>query len=276
MAKRRYYIERVLNNNSILIKGPDNNTKILTGKGIGFGQKANTHTEIEDYLIEKSFFNYDETLKNQLIDLITNFDEDIIQVSHQIIDLAEKKFGELNTHVYISLTDHLSFAIGRLKNNQMITNPFQSSIQLLLFEEYEIGLQAREIIENKFNVLIPDEEVGFIAFHINAAREHMKVNYVVQEMRLYKEIIQMIESEFNINLKPNKCSDLYLIIQTYVKHESLPLQFLLENVKLNQYPTDSKKANLVKRIIDYIENNIDKALSNKQKLIFTAFIEYIV
>ncbi|MBI9009184.1 MAG: PRD domain-containing protein [Tenericutes bacterium] len=276
MPKRRYFIERVLNNNSILIKGTNNHTKILTGKGIGFNQKANTFTEIEDYLIEKSFFNYDETLKNQLIDLITNFDENIIQVSNQIITLAEKKFGELNTHVYISLTDHLSFALDRLKNNQIITNPFQSSIQLLLFEEYEIALQAREIIEEKFSVLIPDEEVGFIAFHLNAARENIKVNYVVQEMRIYKAIIQMIETEFKIELESTKCADLYLIIQAYVKQKALPLQFLIENVKLKQYSTGSKKYNLLKKIVDYIENQTDRALTNKQKLVLTAYIEYII
>jgi transcriptional antiterminator len=276
MAKRRYYIERVLNNNSILIKGSKSNTKILTGKGIGFAKKPNTYTEIEDYLIEKSFFNYDETLKNQLIDLITNFDEDIIQVSNQIISLAEKKFGELNTHVYISLTDHLSFAIDRLKNNQVISNPFQSSIQLLLFEEYEIGLKAREIIEEKFQVLIPNEEVGFIAFHINAAREHIKVNYVVQEMRIYKAIIQMIETDFSIQIEPKKCADLYLIIQTYVKQESLPLQFLIENITLSPYKSDSKKFRLLTKIVNYIENQTDKALSTKQKLVLTAYIEYIL
>lgn len=276
MAKRRYYIERVLNNNSIIIKGSNNNTRILTGKGIGFGKKPNTYTEVEDYLIDKTFFNYDETLKNQLINLITNLDEDIIQVSNQIISLAERKFGELNTHVYVSLTDHLSFALDRLKNNQVISNPFQDSIQLLLFEEYEVGLKARDIIEEKFDILIPDEEVGFIAFHINAARSQIKVNYVVQEMRIYKTIIHMIESEFDIQLPANKCADLYLIIQSYVKQEKLPLQFLLDNLQLNQYSTDSKKYKLLNNIIKYIESQTSKALSHKQKLVLTSYIEYVI
>ncbi len=275
MSRTKYHVERVLNNNSILVKESDNKTKILTGKGIGFGHRINTDVEIDDNLIEKVFFNYDETLKNQLIHIITSFDEDIIHISNQIIKLAEAKFGELNSHIYVSLTDHISFTLDRLKDNQIITNPFQSAIQMFLHEEYKIAEEAKKIIFDKCNIMIPDEEVGFIAFHINAARENIKVNYVVQEMRIYKTIIQMIEDEFRIQLSPDKCADLYLIIQAHVKNEPLPMQFLLENVYLN-YALDAKKSKLLNKIIHYIENNTTSSLSKNQKLILTAYLEYII
>ena len=95
-------------------------------------------------------------------------------------------------------------------------------------------------------------------------------------MRIYKEIIQIIKRETNIELETEKCFDLYLIIQAYVKKEPLPLQFLIDSVKMNQYATDSKKYKLLQKIINYIENQSNITLTNKQKLVLTAYIEYII
>lgn len=273
MSNKLYYVKRVLNHNAIVTQDNQQNTSILLGKGIGYNRKSNTFVDIDQSTIEKIFFNYDETLKTQLIDMISNFDEDIIEVSNEIIALAEKKFGELNQHVYISLTDHISFALDRLKNNQVIANPFFSQIKVLLVEEYQVALKAREVIYNAFKISIPDEEVGFIAFHLNAARENIKVNYVVQEMRLYKELLFMLETEFNIILEPVKCADLYLIIQTFVKKERLPLQFLIDDIKPHTF--SSKKKKILEKSIQYIENENDLTLDNKQILVISAFIQNI-
>lgn len=272
---KQIYIVKVLNNNAILTQSSKHNTAILVGRGIGFGQSGNTYGEIDESKIEKSFFNYDETLKTQLIDMITTFDEDIIEVSNQIIEIAEKKFGELSQHVYVSLTDHISFAIDRLKNNHVIENPFYEQIRLILSEEYQIALQARDIINDKFDIVIPDHEVGFIAFHINAARENIKVNYVVKEMRTYKEILIMIEDYINMKLDPILASDLYLIVQKIVKNEQLPLAFLIKDItNLSLFP-NTKLQKLYKKIIKYIEETNSIKLKLQQKSVLAEFIKNI-
>ena len=275
MSNKIYFIQRVLNNNSILTLDKQQNTSILIGKGIGFSQKSNTYVEIDESKIEKSFYNYDETLKTQLIDMINNFDEDIIEVSNKIIALAEAKLSELNQHVYISLSDHISFALDRIKENKIIANPFFEQIQVLLVEEYQIALKARKIIYDKFKIVIPDEEVGFIAFHLNAARENIKVNYVVQEVRIYKELLRIFEEDFNIVLDSVKCSDLYLIIQTFVKKEKLPLQFLIEDINPNVYLYNTRKHSMLQKCIKYIEGNNNLILTNTQKFVLSAFIKNI-
>lgn len=272
---KRIYILKVLNNNAILTQSSKQNTAILIGRGIGFGQSGNTYSQIDESKIEKSFFNYDETLKTQLIDMITTFDENIIEVSNQIIDIAEKKFGELNQHVYISLTDHISFAIDRLKNNHVIENPFYEQIRLILAEEYQVALQARDIIYDKFNITIPDHEVGFIAFHINAARENIKVNYVVKEMRTYKEIVLMVETYLGRKLDSTLASDLYLIIQKIVKKEQLPLSFLIKDMNHLSHFESTKLQKLYKKIINYIEDTNSIKLQIQQKSVLAEFIKNI-
>jgi transcriptional antiterminator len=275
MNKTRFYIEKVLNNNSIVVKTSKKDSKILIGKGIGFHQKAHTYTMIDLESIEKSFFNYDETLKNQLINIISYIDEDIVEISNEIIALAEDNFGKLNQHIYVSLTDHISFAIDRLKNNQTITNPFQSSIQVLLKKEYEVAKKGKDIIQKKLDITIPEEEIGFIAFHINAARENIKVNFVVLEMRIYKELIKMIEECIKHEVKSELKADLYYIIQSIIKKESLPLQFLINPANLNKVNFNKDCKNLLDNIIHYIESNINDHLSKNQIYILKSYILHI-
>jgi transcriptional antiterminator len=275
MATKKVFIERVLNNNSILVKESNNNTTILIGKGLGFNKKNRTTSTIDTATIDKSFVNYDETTKNQLIEMINTFDEDIIEASNDIIELAEKKFGELNQHIYISLTDHICFALDRLRKNQVISNPFQEQIQSRLLQEYTIAKEARSIIEKKFNLIIPDDEIGFIAFHINAARENTKVTNVVKEIRVYKKIIQIIETEMNKKLAQNHRDDLYTFIESIIKKKHLPLGFLVSEDDINQFNTTPLTDPLLKKIVNYLDSNTDIPLTPKNKLILNIFINHI-
>lgn len=269
MKKNKYYIEKVLNNNSLVVKTSNKDSKILFGKGIGYKKKSNTCTIIHGSMIEKSFFNYDETLKNQLINIISYIDEKIVEVSNEIIALAEAEFGKLNQHVYVSLTDHISFALERLKNGEMITNSFLSNIKLLLNKEYEIAKKAKEIIHTKLNITIPEEEIGFIAFHINAARENVKANFVVLEMRLYKETIKLIENCINNEIDPDLKVDLYYIIQLITKNQSIPFKFLIKNLSKNNRILDNECQKMITNIYDNIEKNINTKLTNDQKNILS-------
>lgn len=275
MNQVKYYIEKVLNNNSIVVKTSNKDSKIILGKGIGYKKKPYTYTIIDNNIIEKSFFNYDETLKNQLIDIISYIDENIVEVSNDIIALAENEFGKLNQHIYVSLTDHISFALDRLKTGQIITNPFQSSIKALLKKEYEIAKKAKDIIYNKLNIIIPEEEIGFIAFHINAARENIKVNFVVLEMRIYKEIIKMIEKCIKKEINSDLKADLYYIIQSIIKNQNIPLKFLIRNFNSNNQNLNSNCQKLISEMIQYIETNINSKLTDDQKNILLSFILYI-
>jgi transcriptional antiterminator len=273
-GKKTYYVEKVLNNNSILTKDDRNNIAILMGKGIGFNSKADTYTTIDGSSVERAFFNFDETLKNQLVNMISSYDEDIIMISNEIIRLAESTFGELNQHIHVSLTDHLSFALDQLKSGQEVANPFISQIQALLADEYRIGLRAREIIHERCGISIPDDEVGFIAFHINAARKNIKVKNVVKEIRIYKVVIGMIEEAFGIALDPDRRSDLYLIIQSYANNQSLPLQFLFRDLEPGRIEK-SPNGPLLERIFAYFDEQTDVRLTEEQEKIVSAYINNI-
>lgn len=202
MTNNTYKIIRVLNNNVILAKNITNNTEtVLVGKGIGFGVKSGQERSFSPDTIEKSFMTYDEKLKRDYMELVEQLDETILAMCTEIILMAEKRLGELNSRLHIVLTDHIGFALERIKAGMEIHNPFLHEIRNLYEEEYQVGLSAQDVIEKTTGIRIVEDEVGFIALHLNAARQHKDVKETLRSTRLIKELVTIIESNLNYKIE---------------------------------------------------------------------------
>ncbi len=202
MSHNRYKIIRVLNNNVVLAKNVSNKADaVLVGKGIGFGIKVGQEKDIPPESIEKSFITYDEKLKRDYMELVEQMDETILSMCTEIILMAEKRLGELNSRLHIVLTDHIGFALERIKAGMEIHNPFLHEIQSLYEEEYQVGLAAQDIIESTTGIRIVEDEVGFIALHLNAARQHKDVKDTLRSTRLIKELVDIIESNLDYKIE---------------------------------------------------------------------------
>lgn len=198
----KYKIIRVLNNNVILAKQLSNNAQVIfVGKGIGFGKKSGEVRSIPKDSIEKSFVTYDGKLKRDYLRLIEQMDEEVLSMCTEIIIMAEERLGELNSRIHIVLTDHIGFALERIKAGMEIHNPFLHEIKSLYQKEYQVGLQAQAIIEKTTGIRIVEDEVGFIALHMNAARKHKDVKDSLRNTRLIKELVSIIENSLDYKIK---------------------------------------------------------------------------
>ena len=122
---REYIVSKVLNNNVILVTDKNSNQElVLVGKGIGFGKKDGRNVTLSEKDIEKSFIAYDEKTKTEYFQLISQMDSNVMGVSEEIIALAEENLGRLNSHIHIALTDHIGFALDRIKMGMEMSNPF--------------------------------------------------------------------------------------------------------------------------------------------------------
>ncbi len=198
----KYKIIRVLNNNVILAKHLSNGAQVIfVGKGIGFGKKNGEVRHIPQESIEKSFVTYDGKLKRDYLKLVEQMDESILSMCTEIIVMAEERLGELNSRIHIVLTDHIGFALERIKAGMEIHNPFLHEIQSLYKDEYQVGLQAQKIIENTTGIHIVEDEVGFIALHMYAARKNKDVKESLKNTRLIKECVSIIEKSLDYKIK---------------------------------------------------------------------------
>lgn len=199
--KNKYKIVRIYNNNAILVQGNDSKGEaVLVGKGIGFGKKTGMEEEISSSEIEKYFITYDDKLKRDYLNLVEQLDEQILAVCSEIIQVANESIGPLSDRVHIVLTDHIGFALERMKLGMEIHNPFLDEIKLLYPKEYEMGLKAQQMILSQLGVAIVEDEVAFIALHLSAARSQKDVKESVKNTRILKELVKLIETQIGISI----------------------------------------------------------------------------
>lgn len=197
----RVQVLRVMNNNVILVKKPSRDTQfVLIGKGLGFGLKSNTIISIDKTRIEKSFLAYESNGKNAYFNLIEQLDDKIIGVCSEITLLAEKEMGKLNENLLIVLTDHISFALERIKKGMKIQNPFLYEIKSLYPKEFEIGITAKKMIKEQVGIEINDDEIAFIALHINAAEQNTDISNSLNKTRVIKLMASVIEDNLKLDI----------------------------------------------------------------------------
>lgn len=200
--RNSYQILRIYNNNAILVMNTDTKGEaVLVGKGIGYGKKQGELQTIAPDLIEKYFLTYDDKLKRDYIELVQQLDEQILMTCSDIIINATQRLGPLNNRIHIVLTDHIGFAIERIKSGMEIHNPFLEEIKMLYPEEFEMGVMAQLMIQSTLGVEICEDEIAFIALHLSAARQQKDIKESVKNTRILKELVVLIEEALEIQLK---------------------------------------------------------------------------
>lgn len=192
-----FMIQRVISNNAVLVSLENSSKEIvLLGKGLGFGAKTGMTLLPSDPRIEKKFRIDGEDSRNQFKMLAEQVDPKVLDVSQEIISLIMTEFNsELNEQVFIALPSHIQFALYRLENHIDIANPFIYEIQALHSKEFALARKAADLIEAKFNVDIPETEVGFLALHIQSAVCHISVGNIVKWTHVIQEAVALIEQE---------------------------------------------------------------------------------
>ncbi|MGL5069487.1 MAG: BglG family transcription antiterminator LicT [Sarcina sp.] len=198
--EKQYQIEKILNNNVVLASDSKSKKElILMGCGIAFNKK--TGDTVRDEYIEKKFPIEDKSIGDKIKMLISKIPNGIFQLAQDIIAKSEQELGiKLDKQIYISLADHLAFAIKRHKSGIVIKNPLLNEIKRVYTKEYKLGIWGLQHIEEKTKITLPQDEIGFIALHIVNA----SYKYGVQESQVITSIIDDVLNDivkfFNIIL----------------------------------------------------------------------------
>lgn len=193
-------INRLLNNNVVITVDSSGEEIIVMGKGIGY-QKSKGDTIDEDK-INKIFRISNKEVSNKLQELLNNIPLGVMKLADEIIEYAQDKLNKkLNESIYISLSDHTYTAIKRIKSGIKVKNALLWEIKRFYKDEFEIGMKALDIIEKKTNIRLPDDEAGFIAFHIVNAELNEEQTMVQGITKLIQEILTIVRIHFGIEFK---------------------------------------------------------------------------
>lgn len=92
------------------------------------------------------------------------------QIVKEIVDFIQKEIDitiDEKSLEYIRLISHLRHALYRIDHNKPIKNVLLSSIKRQLKEEYKLSKKVCEIISNKLEKDVPEDEIGYVAIHIS-------------------------------------------------------------------------------------------------------------
>ena len=154
--------DKIINNNIVSSTDCEGNELIIMGCGIGFGKRAGQ--KLDENKIEKIFRLDNKDSLERFKELLKKLPLEYIQVTDEIISYAKEVLEErLNENVYLTLTDHISFAIERQKQGLSLANTLLLEIKKFYTDEYRLGQAALDIIEEQLGVRLPEDEAGFIA-----------------------------------------------------------------------------------------------------------------
>lgn len=275
---KMYLITKVINNNIVCSEDKDGNEIIIRGLGIGFGKKVKE--EIPDNKIEKIYKIDDPKTSNKLAGLLEEIPIEHVQTSTDIIELAKQKLNKkLNDNIYITLTDHISFAIERQKQNLEYHNALLWEIKKFYPLEFAVGIEALEIINSKLGVNLSEDEAGFIALHIVNAELDTNMSSTVQITELIQKIIEIVKDYYKIEFDETS-----LHYERFITHLKFFGQRLFSNkvskgedatfqdIVKTRYPNDYKCAELISA---FVKTTYEKTVTEEELIFLTIHLRRI-
>lgn len=193
-------VVKVINNNLIKSVDEKNNEVLVMGCGLGF--KKAPGDEIDESLIEKVYKASEQTSSSQLIQLLEKIPLEHIQATNEIISFAKASLGKkLNQNIYITLADHINFALEREKQGIVMKNALLWEIKKLYNHEFLVGKEALSIIKRRLKVELPEDEAGFIALHfVNALMDDLSIEKTTDMTKMIQCILNIVKYHFNLEL----------------------------------------------------------------------------
>lgn len=193
-------VDKVINNNLVRSYDEKGREALIMGCGLGFKKKPGD--EIDESLVEKVYVSASHERSDKLAAILENIPYENIQVTNEIISYARQSLGKkLDDNIYITLTDHISYAVERAKQGILLKNALLWEIKRFYNHEYLIGKEAAVIIEKKLGIKLPEDEAGFIALHlVNAQMDSADMGETTQMTKMIHQIINIVKYHFHMDL----------------------------------------------------------------------------
>ncbi|GFI11193.1 transcription antiterminator LicT [Lachnospiraceae bacterium] len=271
---------KILNNNYLLVEDENSREQIVMGKGLRFCNEAGK--ELKGGNIQKVFLLKDKKAVRDWEQMLENVPESYAEAIHLAISLADEAMpGTISEQVFITLFDHLVFALERLEKHVVLQNRLLWEVRQFYQKEFSLGMKMIHYLNQKLGVELPEEEAGNIAFHlVNAQTENPDMERTMLAVRMLKDISNIVCFTF-----PGKIKTDSIHYSRFVTHIQFFLQRVLEHKMLSgndlaifeqivvQSPESYSCAN---KIGNYIKGSLEVDISREELLYLTIHISRII
>lgn len=222
-------IKRIFNNNILLAEDEYMHEVVLLGKGIAFQKKMGD--EVEEDKIQKRFIFDSTHLHDKFNEMLNETPIQFLDLTNQIVELAQQKLQvAFNENVYITLTDHIAYAISRYKEGQLMKNALLWDIKKFYKREFQVALLALDLIAHEELVELSEDEAGFIAMHfVNAQQSNEEMEQTVITTKIIEDILRIVESHYHIKIDEDS-----LNYTRFVSH----IRYFIRRVQMNDILED--------------------------------------
>ncbi|WP_202077506.1 BglG family transcription antiterminator LicT [Caldalkalibacillus salinus] len=271
-------IKKIFNNNVVLLEDDNQQEMVVMGKGIGFNK--NKGEEIDFSKVDKKFV-LSKSMSDKLVDLIRDISPEHLHLSNLIIEQAKKELDvPLNDNIYITLTDHISFALSRIKEGLVIKNALYWEVKKFYTKEYEVALKAKDIIEKEMAIVLPEDEAASIALHlVNAQQGEQDMEQTVTMTQIVTDVRSIVKYHYGMDMDENSIN--YSRFMTHLRYFAYRIlrddwvteedDFLYHQVKA-KYPEAYR---CVQKIVTYLETHFGKVPTKEEQVYFMIHIHRV-
>lgn len=271
-------IDKIINNNIVSSYDDKGREVVVMGRGLGFQSKVGQ--DIVKSRIEKIFRmeNDEESVKFQAV--LADIPLEYIQIADEIIAYAYTVLKhKLSKSIYITLTDHINYAIERYQQGVQFSNALLWEIKKLYQQEFSVGKKAIEIIHDKLGIELSEDEAASITLHLVNAEFGVEMPNTIGITKLIQNVIKIVTYHFQTALNEETIN--YDRFITHLKFFSQRVitnrnnhgedEVFHEMIK-NQYPEAYECAEKIKA---YIEKEYGIELPNEEMVYLTIHIKRI-
>lgn len=271
-------IHKVLNNNVITVIDYNGKESVMMGTGIGFGKKSGNSISKEQ--VQKVFILENDTNK-RFLKLLDDISPQYLELAEKIIKHAEEKLNiKLNESLYLTLTDHLSYAFERYNQNVELKNPLIWEMKRLYRKEFQIGLDSIGFVKEEFGIAFPEDEAASIAMHILSGKGDSNIPEITKMVKMMEDILKIVKYHFRIQFDEES-----LHYQRFLTH----LNFFIQRV-ISHNPIEEDKSGLyeivsekypeyigcVDTISEYINGKTGYIVTKNERLYLTLHLSRIL
>ena len=180
---------KCINNNVVSCRDGKGHEMIAMGRGLGFALRPG-----------------DEVDEEKVVHL---------KIGQPDVHLLQLVLEAVDGSVYLTLTDHICFAIDRMRSGTTFQNTLLAEVRTFYPREYTVGKYALELLAQELDVHFPDDEAANIALHLvnaeyeNSISDTLRITQTLHDIlstltgwpRLHLDTASGFYDEFTVHLK---------------------------------------------------------------------------
>lgn len=260
-------IQKIMNNNVIIASDSQKRECVVIGKGIAYNRKIGQIIVLDG--TEKIFKMAKKGVAEKLSRIVEDIPFEYLKICDEVINMIKNRLNNIDEKIYLTLIDHITFAIERYQAFEEFPDAFVE-VKSLYPKEYAAGQEAVNIINRRLEVKLPESEATLITLHILNANS-MSSTDVRQGLLMIKEVVEIVKDHFGVEINEKSLAyarfirHLKFFSSRVLNREKAEIEILEENSLLKRlFSEESEEKKCAEQIAEYVEKTYGQVVSNDE------------